>query len=104
VNTEVCPLCFDLGTGDYLAELAAAHGFEDVLTKRVTTVLRYDDEESALAAAFAGGPVAMAYSRFEEGTRAEAHEEYLETISEYRNGSGYGIPGEFVAVRRIAAC
>jgi len=50
-------------------------------------------------AAFAGGPVALAYSRFDATTREEAHAEYLESISGFRSGDGqYDIPGEFVAV------
>ena len=40
--------------------------------------------------------MALAYSRFDDDTRNEAHAEYLESIGPYRNGSGYEIPGEFV--------
>lgn len=52
--------------------------------------------QEACGATFVGGPVAMAYSRFDEETRAAAHAEYIESIAPYRNGSGYLIPGEFV--------
>ena len=45
---------------------------------------------------FVGGPVAMAYSRFDEKTKTEAHKEYHESIEPYRVGEGYEIPGEFV--------
>ena len=41
----------------------------------------------------------MAYARFDEETRADAHAEYLASIEQYRDGSGYRIPGEFVVVR-----
>jgi hypothetical protein len=58
--------------------------------------LRYDSARHAVAAAFAGGPVALAYSRFDDRTRAEAHAEYLASIEPYNRGSGYEIPGEFV--------
>lgn len=96
VNTEVCPLFFHLGTGETLAACFAEAGFEDVTTDRITTTLRYDSDEAACRAAFAGGPVAMAYARFDEATRAEAHADYLASIASYRDGDGYAIPGEFV--------
>ena len=102
VNTEVCPLFFDLGTGDYLCSTLEAEGHTNVESERISTVLQYGSAEEAVAAAFAGGPVAMAYSRFDDATRAEAHEAYLETIAPYRNGSGYHIPGEFVVARGVA--
>jgi len=51
-----------------------------------------------VGAAFVGGPVALAYSRFDEASRAGAHEEYLQSIEPYRKGEAYHVPGEFVAV------
>ena len=44
-------------------------------------------------------PVAMAYSRFDEETREEAHAEYLDSISGFWTEEGYRIPGEFVVAR-----
>ena len=35
-------------------------------------------------AAFVGGPVAMAYSRFDETMRNEAHAEYLASIAAFK--------------------
>lgn len=99
VNTDVCPMFFQLGTGETLARSFGAAGFTDVDTERISTRLLYASEDEALAAAFAGGPVAMAYSRFDDDLKAEAHAEYLEMISGYRVGEGYDIPGEFVVVR-----
>jgi ubiquinone/menaquinone biosynthesis C-methylase UbiE len=96
VKSEVCPLFFQLGTQDTLARTFAVAGFAEVLTERMTTVLRYDSAEDAVGAAFAGGPVALAYSRFDDRAREEAHAEYLASIEAFRNGSGYDIPGEFV--------
>ncbi len=101
VSTEVCPLFFQLGTGDTLARTAEDAGFTDVVTERITTVLRYESGDHAIRAVFQGGPVTMAYSRFDEATREEAHAEYLESIAAYRNGDGYEIPGEFVVVRGV---
>lgn len=99
VRTEVCPLFFALGTGDALAAAFRLAGFRDVVEERLSTELDYGSEDAALAAAFAGGPVAMAYSRFDEATRRRAHAEYVATIEPYRHGDGYRIPGEFVVVR-----
>ena len=99
VNTEVCPLFFALGTGDSLADAFSRAGFGEVTSDRLSTTLVYENVDAALGAAFVGGPVAMAYSRFDDATRAEAHREYLESIDPYRDGDGYRIPGEFVVTR-----
>ena len=87
---------FQLGTGDSLRLAMASAGFSGMESDRLKTSLEYASADSAIGAAFIGGPVAMAYSRFDEEMRAEAHAEYLETIESYRDGSGYSIPGEFV--------
>lgn len=99
VETEVCPLFFQLGTGETLADQMERTGLENVEFRRISTTLRYGSPEEALAAAFDGGPVAMAYSRFDETTRSETHREYLDSIAPYRTGDGYEIPGEFVGAR-----
>lgn len=99
VKTEVCPLFFQLGTGDTLLETFREAGFTAVELTRLSTTLHYESGEAAYGAAFAGGPVAMAYSRFDGPTRDEAHADYLATIEPYRNDQGYAIPGEFVVVR-----
>ena len=99
VQSDVCPMFFHLGTGDALSQAFRDAGFSDVRTERLSTELAYDGEEQALGAAFAGGPVAMAYSRFDQPTRESAHAAYLESIAAFRSGSGYRVPGEFVVVR-----
>jgi ubiquinone/menaquinone biosynthesis C-methylase UbiE len=96
VQTDVCPMFFHLGTGSVLARLYGLAGFDDVSEERLTTELLYTSDEDACGAAFAGGPVAMAYSRFDAQTRAEAHAAYLESIAPYRRDGVYEIPGEFV--------
>jgi ubiquinone/menaquinone biosynthesis C-methylase UbiE len=103
VRTEVCPLFYRLGTGETLARSLEAAGFVHVEVERISTLLRYGSEEDALGAAFVGGPVALAYSRFDDRTREEAHREYLDSIAPYRNGRGYRIPGEFVLARGCKA-
>jgi len=52
-------------------------------------------------AAFRGGPVALAYSRFDDATKRAVHIEYLRSIADYRVGEGYEIPGEFVVVMGV---
>lgn len=96
VNTEVCPMFFHLGNGETLGTVFSSAGFENVRTERIRTTLLYPSPEDAVAAVFLGGPVAMAYSRFDDATRESAHAEYLASIEPYRKDSRYEIPGEFV--------
>jgi ubiquinone/menaquinone biosynthesis C-methylase UbiE len=96
VASDVCPLFFQLGAGDAMTETFRYAGFEDVRSERLDVVLRYATADDALGAAFAGGPVALAYSRFDDQARDGAHQEYLESIAPYRRGDGYEIPGEYV--------
>lgn len=99
VKSEVCPLFYQLGTGELLQRSFETAGYHEVVSERISTTLHYDSAESALLAAFAGGPVALAYARFDEATREAAHAEYLASIAPYRHNDGYDIPGEFVVVR-----
>jgi ubiquinone/menaquinone biosynthesis C-methylase UbiE len=101
VHSDVCPLFYQLGTGDALVEAMAQAGFRAVGAERLTTTLRYRSSRSAVRAAFEAGPVALAYSRFDPATRAEAHAEYLASIEPYRTGGGYAIPGEFVVASGV---
>jgi SAM-dependent methyltransferase len=96
VTSEVCPMFFHLGTSDVLAQAFEAAGFVGVCAQRLAATLRYASAEDALAAAFRGGPVALAYNRFDEATKRAVHAEYLESIAAYRAADGYRIPGEFV--------
>jgi ubiquinone/menaquinone biosynthesis C-methylase UbiE len=96
VQSEVCPLFFQLGTRDTLERTFRAAGFTEVQHERLPAVLRYASPDDACGAAFAGGPVALAYAHFDGGTRAEAHAEYLASIEPYRDGASYAVPGEFV--------
>lgn len=96
VASEVCPMFFQLGTKDMLAHAFAAAGFADIRLRRLPVTLHYRSAEDALCAVFRGGPVALAYSRFDEPTRQAVHAEYLESIAAYRAADGYRVPGEFV--------
>jgi ubiquinone/menaquinone biosynthesis C-methylase UbiE len=102
VQSDVCPMFFQLGTGDSLAQTLTQAGFRDVHTERISTELLYDSSDAAADAAFAGGPVAMAYARFDDDTRASARAEYVASIAAYRTETGYRIPGEFVIARGLA--
>ncbi|HSR71834.1 MAG TPA: methyltransferase domain-containing protein, partial [Kiloniellales bacterium] len=101
VASEVCPMFFQLGTGETLARSFADAGFTDIRSERLDVELRYASADEALGAAFRGGPVALAYARFDEATRAAVHREYLDSIAAYRAGDGYRIPGEFVVATGV---
>lgn len=98
VHSEVCPMFFRLGASDALEQAFAAAGFERISGRRLDTRLRYANAGEACDAAFAGGPVALAYSRFSEQIKAGARDDYLRSIRAYREGESYAIPGEYVIV------
>jgi len=103
VASDVCPLFFRLGQGDALADACARAGFASIAVHRLQTTLLHADEDEACRAAFVGGPVAMAWNRFSDATRAAARGRYLEGIAKWRQADGrYAMPGEFViaVVRR----
>ncbi len=103
VKSEVCPMFFQLGSPGALETVLGMAGLVDIEAQRISTLLHYDNQKQAPGAAFVGGPVAMAYSRFDQATRAEAHVDYLDSIAPHRVGEGYQIPGEFVIVRGLAS-
>ena len=96
VASEVCPMFFHLGTQDILARCFAEAGFTDIRSERLEVTLVYASDDDALGAAFRGGPVALAYSRFDDTTKRAVHTEYLRSIAACRSGGEYRIPGEFV--------
>ena len=98
VRSEVCPLFFALGTGDALRGLFEDAGYTDLVSERIDAPLLYDSAEEACDAAFVGGPVALAYSRFDDTVKREVRAEYLASIEPHRDGAGYRVPGEFVVV------
>ncbi len=101
VASEVCPMFFHLGTRDMLAGCFAEAGFTDIRSERLDVDLIYARDDDALGAAFRGGPVALAYDRFDHATRQAVHTEYLHSIAAYRIGEGYRIPGEFVVAAGV---
>jgi hypothetical protein len=101
VNTDVCPIFFNLVEIEVLKYPFSNAGFKNITISKIETKLIYTSDEEACAAAFIGGPVAMAYSRFEESTKEEAQTEYLKSIEPFKTENGYEIPGEFVVCSGI---
>ena len=102
VSSDVCPLFFQLGQPNALANLCAAGQFENIEQHRIVATLNYADADEACRAAFVGGPVALAWSRFDDAARQRVRSRYLESISEWQHESGYRIPVEFIVVAGTA--
>jgi ubiquinone/menaquinone biosynthesis C-methylase UbiE len=102
VAGEVCPLFFSLGEQDTLARLCVDANFEDIRHRRIAATLTFADGQEACDAAFVGGPVALAWSRFNDQARARVRARYLDAIESWRHGHGYRIPGEFVITAAVA--
>jgi len=96
VESDVCPLFFQLGNPGALTYAFEQAGFSGLHEERIDRPLDFESEHDVLAAVFAGGPVALAYSKFSPQVREDVHAEYLASIQTYRNGAGYSVPGEFV--------
>jgi SAM-dependent methyltransferase len=93
VKSEVCPLFFRLGAEGMLDRELTDAGFGEL------HVERSDDE--VCEAVFEGGPVALAYGRFDPPTRRATQEEFLSSIAAFRNASGYAIPAEYVLASSV---
>jgi len=96
VNTDVCPMFFNLGEGQVLKYTFEKAGFKNISLVKITTKLCYSSAKEACEASFLGGPVAMAYARFNDTAKNEAKNEYIASIEIYKTDNGYEIPGEFV--------
>lgn len=96
ISSDVCPMFFAMGAPGALTGTLTDAGFVDVRETRLAVSIDYADDEAALGAAFLGGPVALAYARFDEDTRESAHLAYLDSIAGFAHGAGYRVPGEFV--------
>ncbi len=97
VESDVCPLFFQLGGEGALRFAFERAGFAVEREERLDRPLEFANEHDVLVAVFGGGPVALAYSKFSPETREAVHREYLVSIEAYRrDGGAYDIPGEFV--------
>lgn len=101
VRSKVCPLFFGLGEGEALARRCAAAGLQVTRQRRRSDTLEYVDAAEACAAAFAGGPVALAWSRFDAAVRERVQSRYLEAIAPWRDGAGYRVPAEYLIVAAV---
>jgi ubiquinone/menaquinone biosynthesis C-methylase UbiE len=102
VQSAVCPLFFRLGRQDALAHLVEESTFEAVRCRRLTTTLGFAHSNDACDAAFIAGPVALAWSRFDDVVRARVRRRYLAAIESFRDGQRYRIPAEFVIAAAFA--
>jgi SAM-dependent methyltransferase len=98
VSSDVCPLFFNLGQQNVLADLCGKVDLDLLECHRLESTLAYVDADEACDAAFVGGPVALAWSRFAEDTRQRVRLRYVSAIDPWRHAGGYRIPGEFVVV------
>ena len=98
VRSEVCPLFFGLGQGDALARRCVSAGLQVSLQRRRSDSLDYADAADACAAAFAGGPVALAWSRFDATVRERVQSRYIDAIASWRDGEAYRVPAEYLIV------
>jgi SAM-dependent methyltransferase len=96
VESDVCPLFFQLGFEGALTRAFTKAVFADVTEERVTRSLDFPGAPEMLAAVFKGGAVALAYSRFSDEVREEVHSEFLQEAEPHRRNGGYSLPGEFV--------
>jgi len=101
VASEVCPMFFQQGTGNTLEKSMETAGFRETEVIRFHQTLTFKNDEHALMAAFAGGPVALAYRKFDEEIKENIHREYLQSISGFRKNGSYEIPGEFVISKGV---
>ncbi len=101
VASDVCPMFFQQGTGNTLRFNMEKAGFTDIESERFPATIHYPNDDEALTAAFAGGPVALAYQKFDDTTRNIVHKDYLTSIQLYKTDNGYDIPGEFVVMKGV---
>jgi ubiquinone/menaquinone biosynthesis C-methylase UbiE len=98
VHSEVCPLFFRLSRPGALLRLCSEAGFEPLVQQRFAATLHYADEDAACDAALVGGPVALAWSRFDAAARARVRTAYLQAIEAWRGATGYALAAEFTLV------
>ncbi|HXB96042.1 MAG TPA: methyltransferase domain-containing protein [Puia sp.] len=101
VSSEVCPMFFNLGNPEMLERSFQAADFSNIETRRIRSTLYYKDASEALGAAFDGGPVALAYHKFNDSIKEQVHADYLASLTAYKKGEGYEVPGEFVVASGI---
>jgi len=102
VDSDVCPLFFQLGGVGTLATLCLKMGYDSVEAHRIAVTLDYADADEMCRANFVGGPVALAWSKFGPETRTRVCERFVTAMAPFRYSRGYRLPGEFVVVSAVA--
>lgn len=102
VNSEVCPMFFGLGAPGVLMHDMREAGFTNIQEQRMQSPLHYENEKQLLSAMIDGGAVAMAAKRFDPKTKADVDREFVASVSSWRVGDGFEIPGEFLIASGIA--
>jgi ubiquinone/menaquinone biosynthesis C-methylase UbiE len=93
---EVCPLFFQLAAPGALRRCCIDAGCEATAEYRLATSMHHASADEACDAALVGGPVALAWSRFDAAARGRVRRRYLESIEPWRRGRGYAIPASFL--------
>jgi ubiquinone/menaquinone biosynthesis C-methylase UbiE len=96
VESDVCPMFFQLGLPGALEYAFERAGFKEIAEERNDVILDFGSAGDVCSAFFPGGPVALAYSKMSPAVREDMHREFLGSVEQYRNVESYGIPGEFV--------
>ena len=102
VASDVCPLFFQHGAGEALAEACKAAGFVEVEQRRLVATLNHKDDTEAYEAVFLGGPLALPWAHFDEAARTRVRQKYLAAIAPWRVGRGFQTPAEYVVVTAVA--
>ena len=98
VRSEVCPMFFRLGIDGALANACRDAGLQIQWQQTLSQSLDYRNPGEACDAMFVAGPVALAWSRLDEGSRARVRSRYLDAIDAWRSQDGYALPAEFACL------
>ena len=98
VASDVCPLFFRLGQPNILARMCDGVALESIQQTRIATTLKFANTEEACQAFFAGGPVALAWSRFNNEVRTRVLTRFVESIQAWQQVEGFEIPSEFLVL------
>ncbi|MBV8034397.1 methyltransferase domain-containing protein [Roseateles sp.] len=98
VQSEVCPLFFRFGVKGAMANACRDAGLHVRWQQTLAHSLTYHDADAACDAMFIAGPAALAWSRFDDDSRARVRANYLDAIDAWRGEAGYQLPAQFVCL------
>jgi len=103
VQSEVCPLFFQLGAPGALAAAMVQAGLSNIVERRIDSPLVFRDDASLLAAQIVGVAVALAARRFSPEILQKDDTAFLASVAAYRRDDGsFVIPRQFVVAARVA--